>query len=437
MAGALYIRPSQPLGKEPFEGDLFNRQPIADRLTGYIERLTQGGVFAIDAPWGEGKTWFGRNFQAQLTKQGFATIYIDAFENDYVDDPFMLVASELLDALKPSNSDAFAKASKAIAKNLIPISAKVTLSLIENYLLGKAGLAEVLGDAASDVGDRLESWIDEGIEDRERHKRSLAYFRDELGKCAAEQKKSIIIFIDELDRCKPSFAVQMIERIKHFFENPHIVFVLLLNREQLEAAIKGTYGGNIDASAYLGKFVQFHVSLPKKIRTKGQHEDFNLEFARQLARQYAIPDNPDSSDFLSRIAALASVFSLSFRELEQSFVLYSMTGNVRNMPPVVAWLIVVKLKFPHIFYKIMNDMVSGHQQILKVLDEYSSRLELAGQGFLVTGMRAFHSAHAQPDGFRNLDPAAIKFISHYGTWADHPERVIPAICEQIDLTIRF
>ena len=31
------------------------------------------------------------------------------------------------------------------------------------------------------------------------------------------QYEKLVIFIDELDRCKPSFAVELLEIIKHYF----------------------------------------------------------------------------------------------------------------------------------------------------------------------------------------------------------------------------
>lgn len=36
---------------EPFEGDLLERKPLAERLTGYLDRLRCGAALAIDAPW--------------------------------------------------------------------------------------------------------------------------------------------------------------------------------------------------------------------------------------------------------------------------------------------------------------------------------------------------------------------------------------------------
>ena len=34
-----------------------------------------------------------------------------------------------------------------------------------------------------------------------------------------ERAQKLVIFIDELDRCRPSFAIEMLERIKHYFDD--------------------------------------------------------------------------------------------------------------------------------------------------------------------------------------------------------------------------
>ena len=36
-----------------------------------------------------------------------------------------------------------------------------------------------------------------------------------------EQTQKLVIFIDELDRCKPSYALEMLERIKHYFDDDY------------------------------------------------------------------------------------------------------------------------------------------------------------------------------------------------------------------------
>ncbi len=73
----------------------------------------------------------------------------------------------------------------------------------------------------------------------------------------------MFFFIDELDRCNPHFAIKLLERVKHLFEVPNIIFVLAVNIDQLQYAVQGFYGSsNIDGKQYLKRFIDIEYSLP-------------------------------------------------------------------------------------------------------------------------------------------------------------------------------
>lgn len=77
-----------------------------------------------------------------------------------------------------------------------------------------------------------------------------------------ENVQKLVIFIDELDRCRPSFAMEMLERIKHYFDDDRIIFVVSVNKEQLIHTITRYYGDGFDSTAYLNKFFDINIYLP-------------------------------------------------------------------------------------------------------------------------------------------------------------------------------
>ena len=77
-----------------------------------------------------------------------------------------------------------------------------------------------------------------------------------------ETGNRLIVFIDELDRCKPSYAVRLLERIKHYFGNDKITFVFSVNINELQHTIKRYYGNDFNACRYLDRFFDLQVSLP-------------------------------------------------------------------------------------------------------------------------------------------------------------------------------
>lgn len=73
----------------------------------------------------------------------------------------------------------------------------------------------------------------------------------------------VVFFVDELDRCNPNYAVSVLERIKHLFDIPNLVFVLAINKKQLCNAIQGYFGSmNMDSNEYLRRFIDIEYTLP-------------------------------------------------------------------------------------------------------------------------------------------------------------------------------
>ena len=104
------------------------------------------------------------------------------------------------------------------------------------------------------------------IEAYEEQSTSIINFRRTLTDFVTERinTKPLVFFVDELDRCNPHYAVKVLERIKHLFCISNVVFVLSIDKEQLENSIRGYYGSDrIDAGEYLRRFVDVEYILPE------------------------------------------------------------------------------------------------------------------------------------------------------------------------------
>lgn len=410
----IYTRPPKYIGKVPFEGDLFEREALAKRLTDLLMRLEEGCVIGIDAPWGDGKTWFGRNWQASLNANGFKTIYLDAFECDYSEDPFVFITAEILSALDVNENDERGKkmweASKKMGKVLLPSAAKITVNALGRLLLGTADLGKEIEEIGKQVeekaADATEKYIESRLKGHNLEKQSVDQFRNSIAEFAAAQQKPVIFFVDELDRCRPNFAVQVIERIKHFFDAPNLIFVLMLNREQLERAINGVYGQSVDAHAYLGKFVHLFFALPKMKALDAGQSNFNWIYCWEVANRYKLEtqNNRALEGFINLFSILASSMGLSFRDVEKAIALLVMS-NAHDSAPYLAWPIALKLKYPQIYSDILNNKTSAHQEAMKLL---TSSFQNDDQFRLFSYFLALHSGHV--NGFENLSEAAKKTL---------------------------
>ena len=93
-------------------------------------------------------------------------------------------------------------------------------------------------------------------------KRFHKAFEDYLDEAITDKNSRLLVLIDELDRCKPTYAVKLLERIKHYLSNEKITFVFAVNEQQLQSTIRAFYGDNFKACEYLDRFFDYRLSLP-------------------------------------------------------------------------------------------------------------------------------------------------------------------------------
>ncbi|TOB14507.1 P-loop NTPase fold protein, partial [Vibrio parahaemolyticus] len=94
---------------EGFERDMLDRQSFGESLKNIVLRSDDELVISLDGKWGEGKSTFVRMWQGLLNQNDVPNIYIDSFANDYVDDPFLSVASAITSYVEANAKDANSK----------------------------------------------------------------------------------------------------------------------------------------------------------------------------------------------------------------------------------------------------------------------------------------------------------------------------------------
>ena len=112
--------------------------------------------------------------------------------------------------------------------------------------------------------------------------------------------KSIVIFVDELDRCNPSYAVRLLEDIKHYFLMDNVTFVFSVNLSELQHMVKSVYGEQFDAFRYLDRFFDIRLNLPVA------NQELYLKKEISKSENLGILDHS--------ILAVSSLFKLELRE---------------------------------------------------------------------------------------------------------------------------
>jgi hypothetical protein len=358
----------------PYSNDLFDREEFGASIFSLFKSVEDGIVLCVGAPWGEGKTTFARMWMADLKKRRAQCIYFDAYEHDYSDDPFVPFCAEIIslagqafkgsDAIKALKKDFCSKA-KQLGGKLLCTGTRIGVKALTLGILNDSDI-DALNNIKTDLADSASSAasaaVGKAIEEYNSAKGALAEFRDCLAKLAkavrTEQGFPLVIIVDELDRCRPDFALALIERIKHLFSTENVSFLLLANTEQLQNYVRTVYGPDMDAPNYLHKFFTLSTDLPRN-RADTHNNDYS-KYVQHLISHYGING---SKTLNNSLPCLFQHFGFSLREMERCFAMLSLyfahlPKNQLSDDLVVAFLAIVRLRFPDVFAKLAGGSLS-------------------------------------------------------------------------------
>lgn len=350
--------------ESPFRHDALDRKPLVEFLSSLIKRLNGPFVMALDSPWGTGKTTLVRMLMADLQGKGFQCTYFNAWKVDYVTDPLVALVSSIdrIDLGTEEAGSNFKSHLKTVKKVTTLVAKRGLMAATKALTFGALDIKEeyetVSSELASDtVGDIVDAFNQES--------ELLDKFRAELEAAVAQlpaagKEPNLVFFIDELDRCRPTFAIELLERIKHLFDIPNIVFVLSIDKQQLEASTAAVYGTTINAPEYLRRFIDLEYGIPaahSKRYTETLIERFGLEpvFAERTGSTTAY----DRSNFIDFFTLLANAVGLSLRARERCItrlrVVMDQTPSNHYLDPIlVALLIVLRSNKPDLFTRVIS-----------------------------------------------------------------------------------
>ncbi|MEL0638532.1 P-loop NTPase fold protein [Marinomonas sp. TI.3.20] len=331
---------------EDFPKDTLGRQRYAQFLTkflvdqGYDSSRDDGEdkrnyVLNLNSEWGSGKTYFLKRWSKDL-KPHFPVVYIDAWKQDYSDDPLMTVISSVIKQLT-DQADIKKKPNFEVPKRVVGLFKAAAPALIKTFSKKYFGdedfidLSDVAAGAVTHLLDEHEE-KSQAIDDL---KISVAEWVSFITDNPEDEKAyPAFIFIDELDRCRPSYAVEMLETIKHIFDIKGIVFVVATDTEQLQHAVKAIYGEGFDARLYLGRFFNSRFSLKAPdlknfLEVHVDHHKLSGEYLKKAGISI-LPPNEDGKVTLDNIAVILDAFNMPPRTAIQ--ITDRIIATLSNMP---------------------------------------------------------------------------------------------------------
>ncbi|WJT07818.1 KAP family P-loop NTPase fold protein [Vibrio harveyi] len=375
--------------------DTLNRKQYAEFLHNYLANNASNGgyVLNVNAKWGAGKTYF-INRWIESIKNHHPVVYVDAWKQDYSDDPMLTVISSILDAFSehlPPENETISRIGARVSRFFKAAAPILTKGVIKKFSgLDVDHLAERIDEDGADeeeqgqdvyaeVGAKLADCL---IKEHNEKLASVQFLRNEMKLLVEAVRGSqeldfpAFIFIDELDRCRPTYAVEMLETIKHFFELDNVVFVIATDTEQLQHAVKAVYGEGFDAQTYLGRFFRRRYSLNELSRYQFIEQIVQAKVTVDERWMSHIPNIGTPEYFCSAISIVVNHFDLSLRDTEQlidKFVAVLNNTNITMNSYLLLILFVLRDKY-YDAYERWIECVSEFQSIFGVGDEIKDNI---------------------------------------------------------------
>ena len=432
--------------ESPWSDDLLGRQEIAQRLTNLVATQKPPLTISLHGQWGTGKTFLLKRWQKDLERQeqGFRAIYFNAWEDDFCHDPLLAILGQLSDYFKETGLGAMARK-----------VAELAMPLVRENLLGiaKTTIGVTLKVDTQTQSDKslLDAYLEQNTT-----KNAVKGHLVQLSRQVADDTGHPLIFIvDELDRCRPTFAIELLERVKHIFDVPNLVFLFGINRDELCRSLASVYG-EIKTDIYLRRFFDFEFNLPD-VDSQGfaRHliDRFQLvEVFQGLDEKLQNPDQPfrrdprnhmdEYNNYRRTIPGLWSALGLTLRDIDYGIRLLALLA--RNLTPatfthpgLMLILVAMKFKDPDSYFslvagtfrtrEIMN-YIEGelrHHQLDLQLSYYLDRIEgflYCAEGNSVVGTKMGESARAELQGLLNgKSKDGISVLSHRAQNADRQQ----------------
>jgi len=361
--------------ESPFAECKLDRVKYANVLTQIVNTYADGFVLAINNEWGTGKTTFVKMWQQALKNEGFQTIYFNAWENDFDNNPIVALMSELKTLTNNKNNEVFKsiiEKGAILAKNVLPTLVKSVANKYIDF--------EMVNDAIENVTKGTTEILEKEINEYITKKKTVLEFKEFLEKYikSTETEKPLIFIIDELDRCRPDYAVEVLEQIKHFFSVSGIVYVLSIDKNHLASSIKGYYGSEcINTDEYLRRFIDLEYSIPKpstKIFCEYLYNYYSFAdfFSSDERKKYQVFQN-DAEYLLKMSEILFNKSNSTLRQQEKMFaltrlILSSFQSTKHTFSNLLFFLIFIKTMKNQVYKKIRDNGYSL-QELCEVFDE--------------------------------------------------------------------
>lgn len=353
--------------------DCLGREQLSEAFTQIATHGPKRMVASVSAPFGAGKTYFAERWCKHLNEIGVPCAYFDAWNSDYIASPLLAYFDALREQLESSGDDQTKQKIAETVSAALPVIKRVGLrTLLRAATLGASDgeideVHEVLTAEASAEANNLISKLDDQRSDLETLRRELTQLAAGLAK---QSDQDVIVVIDELDRCRPSFALELLENIKHLLSVDGFKIFIFCNHSALESQAERIYGARPEEEGYLRKFFTHRLVLPEEGKDKFVSSIFSKGFQNN---QQAIQAERSAVELLRDI-------NLSLRQIERirdhleiCFILNPDATELFLQHVLV--LMAIREIDEDMFYQVMNQNTSFEdmKRVLNIGESFSEK----------------------------------------------------------------
>lgn len=271
--------------------DILNRDAFVDQLLRLTENISANKTstcFAINGPWGCGKSFVLDMFEEQLNVIQSEETYTDKYfvirynswKFDYYEEPLVAIVATMISVIEEKTRLFPDSKEKQEILGMLKATGVALLSMANTAVKEKTGLDFQTAFETVRKGEK------EGAAVYERAHEYDVYFgfnkvMEKLTGLLQDLAKNytVVILVDELDRCLPEYAIKVLERLHHLTEgNSNIITVIAIDKDQLMSSVKQIFGF-VKPEKYLEKFFNFEVKLDCGTVSEGISEKYAEYFS--------------------------------------------------------------------------------------------------------------------------------------------------------------
>ena len=290
--------------------DVLNRNEFIGKLFDLIKVITEtkkGCSFAIDGKWGSGKSFVLEKLQKKLEMEqseetGFDkyfVVYYDCWKYDFYDEPIISIITSIMNAIEDKEKVLSEETKKKIINTLKTIAFEVVKN---KYGINIEKMIESV-NSTSELAQSYDKYYN--------FLEVLKSVRREIQMIT--ENRPMVIIVDELDRCLPTYAIQVLERLHHIFEDlDNIILIIAMDKSQMAESLKTIYGTSLNVDMYMRKFISFTLQLDN-----GSASGF-LEKYEEYVNLFNITDEDKDIDIVEEFLADVT-YEIDIRTQEKIF----------------------------------------------------------------------------------------------------------------------